>query len=233
MGSIYDTPPRRYSLTIFWIKNLQLILRLTAKCVLCIWNHTSVKDFVMAHTISAVYLHVIFSCKDHRPFIQPDWKDELYHYMGGILKNIGVQPIRIGGSTDHVHTLCSVGTESAISSIVRTLKAGSSTWVKSWFNNDFSWQIGYGVFSVGQSQLPQVKSYIENQEKHHLMKSFAEELNEIMTSLGVNSNQRVWSFNLWYYRDSSRIREFQKILLHTRILALKKGFLVDYSRSSV
>ena len=131
MGSIYDTPPRRYSLTIFWIKNLQLILRLTAKCVLCIWNHTSVKDFVMAHTISAVYLHVIFSCKDHRPFIQPDWKDELYHYMGGILKNIGVQPIRIGGSTDHVHTLCSVGTESAISSIVRTLKAGSSTWVKS------------------------------------------------------------------------------------------------------
>ena len=39
----------------------------------------------------------------------------------------------------------------------------------------FAWQSGYGAFTVGQSELPAVRRYIENQVEHHRVETFQEE----------------------------------------------------------
>ena len=40
---------------------------------------------------------------------------------------------------------------------------------------DFSWQEGYGAFSVSKSHIDETSAYIQRQEEHHRVKSFQEE----------------------------------------------------------
>jgi len=54
---------------------------------------------------------------------------------------------------------------------------------------NFSWQAGYGIFSLGQSQLPALLKYIDNQEEHHRTKSFKEELLELLEKYGVDYDE--------------------------------------------
>ncbi len=54
----------------------------------------------------------------------------------------------------------------------------------------FSWQAGYGIFSLGQSQLLILLQYIDNQEEHHRTKSFKEELLELLEKYGVEYDEK-------------------------------------------
>ena len=49
----------------------------------------------------------------------------------------------------------------------------------------FAWQEGYAAFTVSATAREGVKHYIENQEEHHRVKSFREELIEMLHKAGV------------------------------------------------
>ena len=57
----------------------------------------------------------------------------------------------------------------AISKLIEEIKTSSSKWIKTKGDQyaGFAWQNGYGAFSIGQSQLPDLKHYIANQREHH------------------------------------------------------------------
>ena len=83
----------------------------------------------------------------------------------------------------------------SIAKIIGDIKRSSSKWMKTKSNmlSKFSWQNGYGVFSVGLSELDRVKAYIENQEEHHRKKSFKEELRAFFKKYEVDYDERyVW-----------------------------------------
>ena len=75
------------------------------------------------------------------------------------------------------------------------VKKGSSKWIKTQgprYSN-FQWQAGYGAFSVSQSNVPNVKSYIANQEEHHRRRSFQDELRAFLRRHQVEFDERyVW-----------------------------------------
>lgn len=139
----------------------------------------------MAHSIAVVYLHLVFSTKDRQPLIVSTWQNDLYSYLGGILKHLHSQPIIINGTMDHIHILCTLPREIDIASFLRNLKASSSKWVHQYHNPHFAWQEGYGAFSVGLSNLEQVKRYIRNQEKHHDKQGFMEEFSSLLRAFGL------------------------------------------------
>ena len=57
----------------------------------------------------------------------------------------------------------------------------------------FAWQNGYGVFSVGKSEIERLKNYILNQEDHHRKKSFQDEYRAFLDKYGVEYDERyVW-----------------------------------------
>jgi REP element-mobilizing transposase RayT len=60
---------------------------------------------IMAHTYSEILLHIIFSTKNRRPTIRPEFRERLHSYMGGILRSSEAIPIAINGPQDHVHIL--------------------------------------------------------------------------------------------------------------------------------
>nr|NGX57994.1 hypothetical protein [Chlamydiota bacterium] len=123
----------------------------------------------MGQSLSKVYLHIVFSTKGRRLFISPNIEKKLHGYISSICQNHGCFVHAIGGIEDHIHILIEQPRSMTISKIVELIKSNSSKWIKSQ-NREysiFSWQSGYGVFSVDQSTYHAVKKYIANQKEHH------------------------------------------------------------------
>jgi putative transposase len=110
----------------------------------------------MPQSLSVVYIHLVFSTKDRRPFLRDKaTRDALHSYLGAISKELDCPPIRVGGVEDHVHLLCRFGRTITQADWVKELKRVSSGWLKqqSRLDADFEWQCGYADFSVSQSNL--------------------------------------------------------------------------------
>ncbi len=145
----------------------------------------------MAHSICEVYIHMVFSTKDRYPFLRQEWQADLYAVTGKIIKNIGGQPIKINGMENHVHILMKMPKEMDLAALARTVKANSSRWIHQNHQSKFAWQEGYAVFSVAASNLSNVKSYIENQEEHHKVKSYEEEIRAMLIAVGLNPEEHM------------------------------------------
>ena len=141
----------------------------------------------MSQTFSNLEYHVIFSTHDRRPTIPVEMRNRLYDYIGGILKNERCVLRSAGGTADHVHLLISTHTQIPIADLMRIVKAKSSKWIHDTFreHSKFSWQAGYGAFTVSRSNREKVKKYIGAQEGHHKKLSFREELMTLLKKSGV------------------------------------------------
>ena len=146
----------------------------------------------MARTLIELYLHLVFSTKHRANIIQPEIESELHRYMAGIVANLESRCLAVNGTENHVHTLVSLGKTMAISNLVRELKKGSTWWLKRQgaVSRNFSWQDGYGGFSVGRSELPAVRLYIAAQKDHHRRVSYEEEFVALLDEHGVTYDAR-------------------------------------------
>ncbi len=140
----------------------------------------------MAHTYASNFIHCIFSTRERRPLIPAERTTGLYAYLGGIARGEGLTLIAAGGTANHIHLLFILPAPYSLATAVQKLKGGSSRWMGS----RFSWQEGYGAFSVSPSQVPMVKKYIENQEQHHRRRSFEDEFIALLRSCGVEFDAR-------------------------------------------
>lgn len=107
----------------------------------------------MPQSLSAVYIHLVFSTKERRPFLRDEAIRGLLHsQLGGISKKLGCAPVITGGVEDHVHLLAPFGRTITQAEWVKELKRVSNLWLKeNHFSRDFEWQGGYADF---QSALP-------------------------------------------------------------------------------
>ena len=101
----------------------------------------------------------------------------LYHYIGGIIRALSGHAYIIGGRPDHIHILTSLPVSLSLSDYVRKIKSNSSKWIKGLRNeyNGFSWQDGYGAFSVSEANVDSVTHYIAHQKEHHTERSAQQE----------------------------------------------------------
>lgn len=141
----------------------------------------------MSQSFVQIYVHIVFHTKNNKQLIRPEIEVELYSYFGGILKNYKSNPLQIGGTSDHIHILCTLPKTMAPADLVEEIKKSSSKWIKtkgSHYNN-FYWQDGYGGFSVSNSGIDSVKKYILNQKKHHEKVSFIDEYKNLLDAYGI------------------------------------------------
>ncbi|MSU57681.1 MAG: transposase [Pedosphaera sp.] len=150
----------------------------------------------MPQSLSAVYLHLVFSTKDRRPFLRDKTvRDALHAYMGGVSKTLDCPPLIVGGVEGHVHLLCRFARTITQAEWVKELKRISNGWLKEHGCDyaDFEWQGGYADFSVSQSNLEQVKQYIASQEEHHRKTTFQDELRTLLRKHEIEFDERyVW-----------------------------------------
>jgi putative transposase len=109
---------------------------------------------------------------------------KLWSYMAGIDRNHGFLVIANGGMEDHAHLLVQLPPILALSKAIALIKANSSKWMSE-HGAKFSWQEGYGAFSVSASNLETVVRCIEDQERHHRKMTFEEEFVGLLKKHGV------------------------------------------------
>jgi len=120
-------------------------------------------------------MHVIFSTKERKTYLKADIRTDLYPMMAAIAKERNFMALKIGGTDDHIHVLLSLTATIAVADAVRAIKAVSSKWLNETKLRGFSWQRGYGAFSVSLSNKQKVIDYISNQEAHHKKMDFRTE----------------------------------------------------------
>lgn len=113
-------------------------------------------------------------------------QERLYEYIGGTIRAKKGHVIEIGGVQDHVHILAGLSPTLAVSDVIRDLKASSSKWLSEERLVDrFEWQKGFGAFTVSYDRMESVRRYIQNQEEHHISKTFQEEYIEFLKHHGI------------------------------------------------
>lgn len=135
----------------------------------------------MAHTYANNFIHCVFSNKDRRALTSAARTAELDAYLGGIARGEGFSLIAAGGTANHVYLLFVLPASFSLAQAVQKLKGSSSRWM----GHGFSWEEGYGAFSVSASQVPVVKRYIQNQQEHHRKRNFEEEFVSLLRSCGI------------------------------------------------
>ncbi len=146
----------------------------------------------MANTYTQIHIQSIFAVKNRSSLIQTEWKDELYKYITGIIQKHEHKLLAINGMPDHLHVFFGMRPAQSLSDLMQDIKGSSSKWIndRRFLRSKFEWQAGYGAFSYSKSQVPNVISYIENQEIHHQKKTFLKEYEEFLKKFEVDYDER-------------------------------------------
>ena len=117
-----------------------------------------------------LYYHIVWATKQRQNLIQPEQELKLYNYIIGKSDALNSIVHGIGGTQDHIHLVASIPPTLAISEFIKKIKGSSSRYFDQNLNPNstkFSWQEGYGIFSLGGKQLNQALDYVKNQKQHH------------------------------------------------------------------
>ena len=143
----------------------------------------------MSHAYRAAYFHCVFSTKDRRDSIPVELLPKLWAYVEGTAKNLGIVPVAVGGTRNHMHLLLRLKPNMPVAEAVQKLKANSSRWMGE-HELVFEWQKGYAVFTVSPSLVGVVRGYVLNQEEHHRRRSFEEEFLILLRKAGIPHDEK-------------------------------------------
>jgi putative transposase len=146
-----------------------------------------------AHSYSRCWIHLIWGTLDRAKVLSKAPAKRVSRYLDDYAESKGVYVKINYVNADHVHALVDLPTRFSIEKLMQLLKGSSSHWINS---NDiitgkFAWGRGYGAFSVSESNVPQVARYIADQEEHHCVRTFAEELKEFIDRHGLHWKDEV------------------------------------------
>jgi putative transposase len=149
-------------------------------------------------------LQSVFAPRFRTALINPEWEDDLYKYITGILQKNKHKMLCINGVEDHLHMLIGFHTTQSISDLIQDAKAGSSQWIndQKLTKTKFTLQGGYGVFSYSKSLLPAVIRYIMNQKAHHKKRKFLNEYRDMFLKAELDFEEH------YIFKEPMRILDY-------------------------
>lgn len=123
----------------------------------------------MRTPFTQLYLHLVWATWDRLPLVTADIQAGLYAAIIAKCKELGCEPLAIGGISDHVHLLIRLSPTVSVSQLVKEVKGSSSHLATHVLNPDslFKWQGAYSAFTIRKSEVDTVRTYIQNQAAHH------------------------------------------------------------------
>ena len=149
----------------------------------------------MAGKHISLLVHFVWSTSGREPWISSEWEDELYKFIGGVLRKKNAKLLEAGGSSDHIHLYTSLPSTLSLADAVNAMKSNSSRWIHEEFlrRRSFAWQEGYGAFSVSKSSESTVRRYIQQQKEHHRRRDFKTEFIKLLDRHAIEYDKRfIW-----------------------------------------
>jgi REP element-mobilizing transposase RayT len=139
------------------------------------------------HSYSRIWIHLVWATLERRLLLGKAAAIKLSGHLREYAETKGVYMKLNFVNADHVHALIDLPTSLAIEEVVKLFKGESSHWVneENLVPGKFAWQRGYGAFSVSQSGVEEVCSYIAGQEEHHRKLTFVDELKLFVQRYGL------------------------------------------------
>jgi putative transposase len=146
----------------------------------------------MADVFHQIYIQTVFSVKNRQALIRPEWEEQLYQYITGIVHNRGSKMLAIGGMPDHIHIFFGLKPAESLSDLVAEIKKATNQFIKeeNFTPFKFDWQNGYGAFSYSRTHRDAVCKYILNQKKHHQKHTFEEEFLKLLVDFEVEIGKK-------------------------------------------
>ncbi len=147
----------------------------------------------MPQSLAQIWLHVVFSTKERRPLLKnEDHRESMFKMLAYHVKQSKCVSASVGGYVDHVHLLVGLSRTITVANLVESIKTETSKWAKTadGGTGSFSWQSGYGAFSVSHSNRIAVDEYIRDQANHHEKLSFQEEFRMICLRHEIDVDER-------------------------------------------
>jgi REP element-mobilizing transposase RayT len=140
----------------------------------------------MSHSRYQNLIHCVYSTLHRENSIPTALLGELWAYNFGTGKNRKIPVLAVGGIENHIHLCIALPPTMCLADAVSTFKSNSSRWLKEKGARDFSWQTGYGAFSISPPQFPAVRRYIDSQREHHKKRTYEEEFLELLKRAGIS-----------------------------------------------
>jgi REP element-mobilizing transposase RayT len=144
-------------------------------------------------TYTQIYYHIVFTTKNRTPVLFPDRREDLFRYIGGVIRGHKCHPYAINGIADHIHILTSLHSTVCLADLVKDIKLASSGWMVHQgdaFLGFRRWQDGSGAFTCSSKEASWITDYIHSQEEHHKRESPLEEMRRLLTEAGIPFDEK-------------------------------------------
>ncbi len=143
-------------------------------------------------TFTQILYQIVYSTRRREPSLHSNNREEIFKYIWGILNDKKCHLYRIGGVADHIHILTHVHPAVSLASLVKDIKLASTEYIKNknLFHGFSGWQEGYSAFTYAYKEKTGLIEYIKNQEAHHSIKSFKEELIDLLNEHGIEFQEK-------------------------------------------
>ncbi len=123
----------------------------------------------MAHALNKVWIHTVWTTKHRSPVLKQEIEEDLYRFIKVQFEELDCPARIVNGMPDHIHCLFMLHPTRSIAEVIKQVKGSSSRYIntENLVAGGFSWQVGYGAFSVSYGILDKIYYYIRNQKKHH------------------------------------------------------------------
>lgn len=151
------------------------------------------------NSFTKLYAHVVFTPKGRNSLLSESLSENIHKYIYGILVEKKCYPVAINGMKDHIHLLFGFPPKTSIEDLIRDVKRSSSLFINQKINTylKFSWQEGYGAFTVSYRELDHVFKYVLNQKEHHSKVSFKDEFIKLLKDEGCEFDPK-YLFEFYY-----------------------------------
>lgn len=146
----------------------------------------------MGSSLTNLLYHIVFSTKMRHDLITSNLAQDLYPYIGGIIRDEKGVLLKIGGMPNHLHLLAKFHPSISVSNVLQQIKGSSSKWINDGRRvpGHFAWQTGYAAFSVSESSADAVTQYIAAQAEHHQRQTYQEELIALLQKHRIPYDER-------------------------------------------
>ena len=143
-------------------------------------------------TYTQILYQIVFSTKRRKPALLKENREALFKFIWGILKNKKCHLYRINGVEDHIHIVTHVHPTVAPAFLVKDIKTASSGFIKEnrLFPDFDDWQVGYAAITYSWKEKDTLIEYVKNQEEHHKVKTYREELIELLREHGIEFDEK-------------------------------------------
>ena len=139
-----------------------------------------------------IFYQIVFATKYREHTIEDEHAEELYKYVGGIVKNKNCKPYRINGMDDHIHIFSDMHPSVCLADYVKDIKVSTNFWMKKFgmFPHFKGWQNCYGAFTYSIEQRDIIIDYVKNQKEHHKHETFYDEFKRLLAEAGIEFDEK-------------------------------------------